>query len=316
MAHLAPMLATPATRVPSGAEWAHEVKWDGMRVCVEIRSGTVRLTSRTGRDVTVGYPELAGLAQTYDDVVLDGEIVALEDGLPSFGALAERMHVRSAPKAARLAVSRPVTLMVFDVMRLFGEDLTGQPWSARRALLERLELAGPHWQTPPVYDDGAGLLAATAEQGLEGVVCKRRTAPYAVGRRSADWVKVVHRAQQSVVVGGWRPETGSTTRLGALLVGEPDGSGGWHYLGRVGSGLAGQAGTNLLKRLEGSAREDSPFSTPVPREDALGTRWVEPTLVVEVRALGRGSSGKLRQPAYLGLRGDLEPSDLEEVGDA
>ncbi len=316
MPHIAPMLATSAQRVPPGSGWVHEVKWDGMRVCVEIRSGTVRLTSRTGRDVTVGYPELAALGQTYDDAVLDAEIVALEDGLPSFGALAERMHVRSAHKAARLAVSRPVTLMIFDLLTLFGQDLTGQPWSARRALLERLELAGPHWQTPPVYDDGTGLLAATAEQGLEGVVCKRRSAPYAVGRRSADWLKVVHRAQQSVVVGGWRPETGSATRLGALLVGEPDGDGGWRYLGRVGSGLAGQAGTVVLERLQGSAREDSPFSTPVPPEDAVGTRWIEPALVVEVRALGRGTTGKLRQPTYLGLRGDLEPSDLEEVGDA
>lgn len=315
MPSLAPMLATTADQVPTGSEWVHEVKWDGMRVLAELSEGALRLTSRAGNDVTVSFPELAGLGSLYADALLDGEIVALADGVPSFGALAERMHVKERRRAERLAATRPVTLMVFDMLRLFGQDLTSQPWSARRELLERLELSGPHWQTPGVYDDGVGLFAATAEQGLEGVISKRRSSPYAVGRRSADWRKSVHRATQSVVVGGWRPETDSLTRLGAMLVGEPDGDGGWRYIGRVGSGLAGGAGLAVHRALKALQRNGSPFSNPVPAEDAAGATWVQPEVVVEVRALGRGTTGKLRQPAYLGMRHDLTAADLQEVND-
>lgn len=311
-----PMLATVAEGVPRGPEWVHEVKWDGMRVLADVHDGRLVLSSRTGRDVSVSFPELEGLAQTYDDLLLDGEVVALDGGLPSFAALAERMHVSSARKAAQLATTRPVTFMAFDLLRLFGSDLTSQPWSARRELLERLDLHGSAWQVPPVYDDGEELFEATRDQGLEGVVSKRRSAPYAAGRRSPDWRKSPHRATLSVVVGGWRPETGTTGRMGAVLVGTPDGRGGWEYAGRVGAGLAGTAGARVGRLLDPLQRTDSPFSTDVPREDALGATWVEPRVVVEVQSLGRGSTGKLRQPAYLGVRTDLTPDDLHEVSDA
>jgi bifunctional non-homologous end joining protein LigD len=310
------MLATVADEVPRGPEWVHEVKWDGMRVLADVRHGQLTLFSRNGRDVTASYPELAGLAKDYDDMLLDGEVVALDGGRPSFSALAERMHVADSRKAARLASVRPVTFMVFDLLRLFGSDLTGQPWTARRELLDKLDLDSRNWQVPPTYDDGTELWAATLEQGLEGIVSKRRTSAYAAGRRSTDWRKSSHRATLSVVVGGWRLETGSQSALGAVLVGVPDGAGGWAYAGRVGSGLAGAAGAALARRLEGLGRPESPFSDEVPRPDAEGTRWVDPAVVVEVRALGRGSTGKLRQPAYLGVRPDLQPDDLVEADDA
>jgi bifunctional non-homologous end joining protein LigD len=309
-----PMLASPADRVPAGGAWAHEVKWDGMRVLVDVRGGAVAVWSRTERDVTAAFPELDPLGQAYDDMLLDGEVVAMEDGRPSFHALADRMHVSSRPRAVRLAASRPVTFMVFDLLRLFGEDLTGQPWSARRRLLEQLDLTGPHREVPPVHADGEALLAATAEQGLEGIVSKRRSAPYRPGRRSPDWRKQAHRTTYSVVVGGWRPETGSQGRLGALLVGLPDGDGGWRFAGRVGSGLAGAAGERLLRRVLDLERADSPFSDTVPRIDAVGTRWCEPEVVVEVRTLELTGQHRLRQPTYLGVRPDLTPTDLQETG--
>ncbi len=311
-----PMLATVADRVPTGAAWVHEVKWDGMRVLVDVRDGVVTVWSRNERDVTAAYPELEAIGRDYDDMLLDGEVVALDGGRPSFHALTERMHVADRRRAQRLAATRPVTLMVFDLLRLFGSDLTGQPWSARRALLDRLDLSGRNWQVPEVYEDGPQLLAATKEQGLEGIVSKRRTAPYAVGRRSSDWRKTAHRASLSVVVGGWRPEVGSNGRLGAVLVGLPDGSGGWRYAGRVGSGLAGTAGEALALRLRPLRRDASPFADEVPAIDGQGTTWVEPRIVIEVRTLELTGQHRLRQPAYLGVRSDLNPADLDEVDDA
>src|SRR5664279_1253534 len=108
-----PMLASAGTVVPRGPEWAHEIKWDGMRVLADVAGGRLRLSSRNENEVTSSFPELGTLAGPGlpDDMLLDGEVVALEAGLPSFSALAERMHVSNATKARRLAASRPVTFM-------------------------------------------------------------------------------------------------------------------------------------------------------------------------------------------------------------
>ena len=305
-----PMLATRGTRVPSGAEWLHEVKWDGMRVLVEVRGGRLRIWSRNENDVTVSFPELHDLAAAVGhDVLLDGEVVAFADGIPTFGALADRMHVGSARRAALLAQSNPVTLLVFDLLSLDGEDLTGRPLSDRRAALEELGLAGAHWQVPAAYDDGAMLMHATAQQGLEGVVSKKRASRYVPGRRTPDWLKFPHRDTTSYVVGGWRLEIDSTSRIGAVLVGEP-GPEGLLYRGRVGSGIAGKTGQRLLDVLGPLAADTSPFSDTVPKVDAQGTTWVRPEVVVDVACLGLTPGGRLRQPSFIGVRADLLPEDL------
>ncbi len=305
-----PMLASPTTSVPAGAQWLHEVKWDGMRVLADVHDGRLVLTSRNGIDTTASFPELDGLKDTYEDVLLDGEVVALEAGRPSFAALAERMHVQDRRRAERLATANPVTFMVFDLLRLFGQDLTSQPLSARRELLERLDLKGPHWQVPPVYDDGEELFQATRDEGLEGVVSKRRTSTYLAGRRSTEWVKIPHRRTISAVIGGWRPEqTNDAGRLGAVLLGVPS-SQGWRYAGKMGSGIAGAAQRRLADLLAPLRAEAPPFCDSVPALDARGATWVRPEVVVEARVLGVTREGRLRQPAYLGVRTDLTPDDL------
>ncbi len=312
-----PMLASPTRRVPAGDAWVHEVKWDGIRLLVDVtRDGDtprLRLTTRTERDVTVAFPELAGLTQTFDDMLLDGEVVLLVDGAPSFQALAERIHVTSARRAAPLAARAPVTFMAFDLLRLYGVDLIQRPWDDRRATLERLELGGAHWQVPPTFPDGELLLGATLEQGLEGVVSKRRGAPYRPGVRSDDWLKLPHRTSVSLVIGGWMPQKDSpqgSPRLGSVHVGVP-GPDGLVFLGKVGSGIAGRAGETLARDLAPLTRETSPFDAALPREDVVGATWVEPVLVCEVMALGLTTQPRLRQPAYRGLRGDLTAADVD-----
>jgi bifunctional non-homologous end joining protein LigD len=309
------MLASPGTVIPGGPEWAHEIKWDGMRVLADVRDGRLRLSSRNENDVTASFPELSTLAGPGrpDDMLLDGEVVALEAGLPSFSALAERMHVSNDRRARRLAVSRPVTFMAFDLLRLDGVDLATEPLARRRDALESISLAGPHTQVPPTYDDGLALQAATLEQGLEGVVSKRLSSRYSPGRRSPDWLKFPHRTSRSVVIGGWRLETDSVSRLGAVLVGRPTPR-GLAYLGRVGSGLAGREQERVLGALQGLGVDASPFADQVPPMDAQDTRWVRPEVVVDVQSLGLSAQGRLRQPAYRGLRPDLAPDDVHDEG--
>lgn len=304
-----PMLATRGTRVPSGIEWVHEIKWDGIRLLGDITPDAARFTSRNENDVTAGYPELAALAGR--DMLLDGEVVVFgDDGRPSFGGLAERMHVRNTRRLAALTKSRPVTYLVFDLLRLDGRDLTREPLSTRRELLESLGLGDVWWQVPTTYDDGEMLLEATKRQGLEGVVSKKLSSRYEFGARTRSWLKFPHRHRTSWVVGGWRLETDSTSRLGAVLVGQPTADGGLLFRGRVGSGIAGKVGPMLKDLLEPLAIDGSPFSDEVPRVDAKDTRWVEPRIVIDIESLGLGAQGRLRQPSYRGVRTDLEPEDL------
>ncbi len=306
-----PMLATPATgpaELPRGPEWAYEVKWDGVRALADTTSGRLRLWSRNEREITAAYPELRGL-ETVQGAVLDGEIVLMADGIPSFTALAERMHVRDPRRAEALAAKRPVTFLVFDVLRLYGVDVTRSTYDERRETLSRLELPD-RVELSPVYPDGQELWEVTKQLGLEGVVAKRRSSPYVAGRRSPDWVKAPHRRTRAALVGGWREETNGSGRMGAVLFGARDADGALRYLGRAGSGLTGRRATDLQKLLV--PRADSPFDDEVPPVDARGTRWVEPTVVVDTLYLARNPTGRLRQPVVRAVRTDTDADPWEQ----
>ena len=302
------MLATPGHTVPAGDAWVHEVKWDGVRALTEVREGSLRMTSRNENAITVAWPELATSPLGERDLLVDGEVIALNGrGVPDFRTLQERMHVRSATTARRLAEAVPAIYMVFDVLRLDGRDLMGLPWTERREVLDALGLDGT-WQAPPAYDDGQMLFEATLQQGLEGVVSKRRTSIYRPGERTPHWVKLPHRHRISYVVGGWRPQEGTSDRLAALLVGEQTPE-GLIYRGRVGSGIGAKQSRALTELVADLARDDSPFADEVPRVDARGTHWLEPQLVVDIDTHGRGYE-RLRQPSFQGVRTDLTPEDL------
>jgi bifunctional non-homologous end joining protein LigD len=305
-----PMLATKTDQVPMGDAWSHEVKWDGVRVLADTtRGGTTQLWSRNENVVTVAWPELNRSPLGDRDLLVDGEVIALNDrGIPDFRVLQDRMHVRNAANAARLADTLPATYMVFDVMRVDGRELTDQPWGERRRVLRDLGLEHSTWQVPDAYDDGPMLHDATKQQGLEGIVSKRVTSRYLFGQRTPHWQKFAHRHRASYVVGGWRPQEGTTDRLAALLVGEPTAD-GLLYRGRVGSGIGGAASRTLTGLVAGLTRADSPFADEVPRVDAKGTSWVEPVLVVDVETHGAGYQ-RLRQPSYQGVRTDVTPADL------
>lgn len=304
--------------LPTGDDWAYELKWDGVRALAVITTGRIRLYARSGVEITVAYPELAGLANAVSeldgadggDIVLDGEVVALDSsGLPSFNALAERMHVREPGRAAQLAASIPVTYMIFDMLKFGGRDLTGQPYHRRRQQLEALELAAPHWLVPPSFHDGPATMDAAIEHRLEGVVAKRRSATYQPGARSLDWVKVKQDETGDFVVGGWRP---GARRLGALLVGSPGPDGQLVFQGRVGGGISSAAEKSLLAALKPLQTDTPPFATPLPREDAKDAVWVRPQLVVEVRYANRTPDGRLRFPRFLRQRPDKTANEADQ----
>ena len=312
-----PMLASPGDHVPVGDGWAHEVKWDGVRILADVTEAGTVLTTRNENVATTAWPDVTGVGPDRD-LLVDGEIIGLNaEGLPDFRTLGERIHVRGAA-AVRLAARVPATYMAFDLLRLDGRMLLDRPLVERRAALESLVAEGTlgGWQVPASYDDGRMLLEATRQQGLEGIVSKRLDSTYRPGERTNDWRKFAHRFRGSFVVGGWRPQTGTTDRLGALLVGEVTPT-GLLFRGRVGSGIGPRESAPIKALL--TDRTSSPFVDEVPRIDAVGTHWVEPLVIVDVDTHGRpprpGQDGRLRQPSYQGVRTDLSPADLENSGD-
>ncbi|HEY5143314.1 MAG TPA: DNA ligase D [Solirubrobacteraceae bacterium] len=316
-AALAPMLATAGT-LPEGAQWAFEIKWDGVRVLCHATPGRLALRSRAGQDITGAYPELGAMTRALHEhrAILDGEIVAFDaDGRPSFQALQRRMHVRDEARVRRLAREVPVTYAIFDLLWLDGRSLMGLPYDERRARLAGLELDGAHWQTPAAtIGSGAELLEAASGLGLEGVVAKRRDGAYLPGRRSRGWVKVKLRASAELRIGGWLEGSGGRGgRIGALLVGEEEADGTLRYVGRVGSGLSDAELDDLGGRLAALARERSPFA-PGGSRPPRGARWVEPALLAEVAYTERSTSGILRHPVWQGLRGAADaPLDVREI---
>ena len=309
MSRVQPMFATAGT-LPTGPGWAYEFKWDGVRTLVDSSTSGLTLTSRLGNDVTIAYPELAGLAGVADDVLLDGEVVSLVDGRPSFSALQSRMHVRRAAEARRLAAVAPVTYLAFDVLRLYGVDLTARTFAERRATLERLEVAGPHWTVSPLFDDGPATAQAASDNGLEGVVAKRLSSVYRPGYRTPDWVKVRFSHRQEFVVGGWEHgEGGRSGGIGALLLGvyEDD---RLVYAGQVGTGFSAAALRGMEKRLRPYVVGSSPFVSMPPDVRGRPITWVRPEVVVEVEFAEWTVEGRLRFASFQGVRTDKRPEEV------
>ena len=309
------MMATLGALPLSGRDedWAYEKKWDGVRAIVRWDGNRLTLTSRNDIDMSVGYPELAALGDQLADtqMLLDGEIVALDrDGRSSFATLQKRMHVNDAAAAQRLAQDDPTILMIFDVLHLDGRSALSLPYTDRRTVLEGLQLAGPSWQTPALVEGTAQQAVELSQtEGLEGIVAKRRDSRYRPGRRSPDWIKLKNIRTQEVVIGGWRPGAGTRAgTIGSLLMGLPTPD-GLHYIGRVGTGFTTAILADLFNRLATSSRPTSPF-IDVPHSDTLDAHWVAPDLVGEVVFAEWTPDGRLRHPAWRGLRPDKTPDHV------
>ena len=310
-----PMLAVTGPVPRDQENWALEMKWDGVRALAYIERGQVRLVSRTERDITVAYPELAALgpATPHKQLLLDGEIVVFGDeGWPEFEALQPRMHVTSAAQAAMLAGQTPVTYLIFDLLQLDGRPLLDLPYADRRTLLDELALTGPYWQTPPSFpgEDFAAVQGVSLEHHLEGVVAKRLDSVYAPGVRTDHWRKIKNVRRQEAVVAGYKPGQGNRTgQVGSLLIGVHDES-GLIYAGHVGTGFTVETLRLLGDRLRPLRRADSPFDGPVPPEYARPAVWVEPRLVIEVTFDRWTRAGRMRAPVYKGLRDDIDPATV------
>jgi DNA ligase D-like protein (predicted ligase) len=302
-----PMLATLTERRFSDPGWWFERKLDGVR-CLAFRSGgRLRLLTRNQLDAGGRYPEVAeALAgQPASDFVVDGEVVAFRGHRTSFELLQSRMKA-SDPAAARGSAVR-IRYYVFDVPYASGFDTTRLELRHRKALLRRLlRFEEPIRFTIHRKGDGEAYWRAACAKGWEGVIAKRASAPYELGR-SQDWLKFKCVNEQEFVIGGYTEPKGSRRGFGALLLGYHEGP-DLRYAGKVGTGFDDRLLADLSSRLAAIERDRPPFTAPhLPRK---GVHWVEPKLVAQIGFSEWTRDGQLRHPRFLGLR---EDKPAEEV---
>jgi bifunctional non-homologous end joining protein LigD len=302
-AFLPPALATLVPRAPAGSQWLHEIKFDGYRLEARIERGEVRLLTRTGLDWThrFGHPVVEALnALPVETALFDGEIVVENAaGASDFSLLQQALSAGNADA---------YRFYLFDVMHLDGFDLTGLPLVARKEALARV-VPEPEGEGVGVvrlsghFDaDGARLLRHACRLSLEGVVSKRRNAPYLSGR-GKDWLKSKCAQRQEFVIGGYVPSSTGDKAIGSLVMGHYDGDRLVHA-GRVGTGFSAEVAHELFRRLEELRQDKRPFDKALTSDQARGVRYVRPELVAEVEFRGWTHDRSLRHAAFRGLRED------------
>jgi len=295
-----------------GADWLFELKLDGVRT-LAIREGErVRLFGRNGRDITHRYPEvkLALSKLPFDRFVLDGEIVALDDqGRSNFQLLQRRMHAEDSGQIARMSLAMPVVCWAFDLLAFGGYDLRPLPLERRKQILaQRVRGEGPVRYSDHVIGRGRDFFALAAETHLEGIVAKRRSAPYR-GIRTGDWVKIKCPQYQQFVIGGWTEPAGARIYFGALLAGQYEDSGDLRFVARVGSGFDEDKLRELAGLMNECMRATSPFRRTRAGEAAppRTSHFCEPQLVCTVRFSEWTEDGGIRHPVFEGLATGVEP---------
>ncbi len=304
---IAPMKATLTDDRFSDPEWLFEAKLDGVRA-VGVRDGDdVQLISRNEKSMNAANPELVAALRAVGPqrLVVDGEIVAFEDGRTSFQRLQGRMGLQDPDRARRSGIR--VYWYLFDLLHLDGYDTGRLPLRRRKELLRRaIAFEDPLRFSTHRTENGLAFYREACRLGWEGLIAKREDSRYTPGSRSRDWLKFKCVNQQEFVIGGFTEPKGSRVGFGALLLGYHDGD-DLRYAGKVGTGWTDRQLVELRERLDGIERETSPFDEEVPEKDP---HWVAPGLVCEIGFSEWTSDDRLRHPRFLGMR---EDKDVAEV---
>ncbi len=311
-----PMLAESIEEPFDGQDWLFEIKWDGYRAVTFIENGKARLVSRNQNDLTPRYPELRDLPQSVKakTAILDGEVVALDDqGRSSFSLMQQRTGFRAGGKRATAKADVQVLYYAFDLIYVDGYDWRRVPLEQRKQKLQSVLKTGDSLRYSDHYpEQGKALFQIAKENGLEGILAKRRNSCYEE-RRSRDWLKIKIRHSLECVVGGYTEPEGTRPHFGSLVLGLYDKQGRLIHVGQAGSGFNQKSLAEIWKTLQRLKTDKNPFFGEV--EALRKTYWVKPELVAAIEyaewthGANAGSGPKLRAPVFLGLRDDKEPKE-------
>lgn len=294
---IVPMEPRPVAEPFDDPSFIYQVKWDGVRMLAFVGPHGVRLQNRRLRDRTQHYPELAALGRLCrGPAILDGEVIVLHGGKPSFPRVLRRDLARP-DQAARLMHRLPITYMVFDLLLAGDADLSRQPLGFRQETLRAWLRPADGIELVEDFSAGRSLFAAVKEQGLEGIVAKRLASPYVEGKKTSYWLKIKYRRRIHCAVGGCTYKEG---HFSALLLGLFHPDGGFVYVGRAGSGLTGEQVRQLDRYFRANATADAPFASP-PRLYGVEVVWSRPELVCVVEYQEWTEEFGLRAPVVVGF---------------
>lgn len=274
--------------------WLYQVKWDGVRILSYIGQENTRLTTRKGTDRTATYPELVEALQEggLSSAILDGEVIALEKGRPSFYRLLKRDLSKDKKRRSALQQEIPVYYMVFDLLNLDGQWLTDQPLEERLARLQEICPSSNCIHFCESHDDGEKLFSVTRDHDLEGIIMKERKGKYYLGKKHPTWQKLKHFRKLDAQVIGVTMRAG---RVNALLLGKKRDQ-DWVYIGGAASGLSAEELRLLTEWLPQLEQKEPIVINPPPITNGC---WVTPVLTVEVKYLEWTPDGTLRTPSII-----------------
>lgn len=301
-AFIKPMLAG-ITKTPfDDKDWLYEIKWDGYRAIAEIEKGQTRFYSRNGIDFGERFPAIVqALKKIKHDVIFDGEVVLLnEKNLPDFQKL---QHYENH-------LNYPLIYYAFDMLQLDGKNIEHVPLEKRKKLLKQLLKKN---QTVRYSDhieaNGAAFFETAKEQGLEGIMAKKKDSRYARGYRSKEWLKIKNVQSTEVVIAGYTEPKGGRTHFGSLIVANKKGK-AWEYRGHVGTGFPAALLASLKKTMKPLETDKSPFETKVPLNGKV--TWLKPKLVADIAYTEITRDNIFRHPVFLRLREEKRTKDVNE----
>lgn len=267
-----------------------EVKYDGARCIADVNPQGHRLYSRSGRDMTVNFPEI--VPRTRVSARLDGEIICRDpSGKPIFNYIQHRTtrqnHIQS------YSIQYPAIFQVFDILSANGRDLKGSPLKLRKMMLEKVLIPTTEVVLTDIHASGTQLYAHQKSLGWEGVVGKTLSGLYLPGKRH--WLKKRVPMKDWFYVCGYTAGTGwRTSTFGSLVLGKTNGTSMLH-VGSVGTGFDVSKINELYQKMKSLPTVPCPFG--IPPEPAT---WIKPEMKVIIEFAEYTNDGKLRFPSFKG----------------
>ena len=297
-----PMLASITKNPFDDKDWVFEIKWDGYRAISEIKKDEIKFYSRNGIDFSERFPAIyQALKKIKHDVILDGEIVLLnEKDLPDFQKL---QHYENH-------LNYPLIYYVFDILELEGKNTEKLPLTDRKKLVKQLLKSNTMIRYCDHIDkDGIAFLETAKEQGLEGIIAKRKDSGYAEGVRTKEWLKIKNVQSTEVVIAGYTEPKGGRSHFGSLVLANKKGK-SWEYRGHVGTGFSHELLAELKKKMKPLETSESPFKSKVPLNGNV--TWLKPKLVADIAYTEMTRDKIFRHPVFLRLRDEKQTKDANE----